>query len=85
LAALPSGSVTFLFTDIAGSTRLWERDPVEMRAAVARHDALLQTAVTAHGGYLYNHVGDAVQAAFPSAAAALAAAVAAQHELAAGP
>src|SRR5688500_448348 len=85
MAALPSSTVTFLFTDIAGSTRLWERDSVAMRAAVTRHDALLRAAVSTHGGVLYKHVGDAVQAAFSSATAALAAAAAAQHELAAGP
>ena len=85
MAALPSGTVTFLFTDIAGSTRLWERDPDQMRAAVVRHDAVLRAAVTAHDGVLYKHVGDAVQAAFPSAMAALAAAVAAQHGLAESP
>ena len=80
---LPSGTVTFLFTDIEGSTRLWERDATAMRAAAARHDALLKDAITAHQGSLYKHIGDAVQAAFPTAADALAAAVAAQRALAA--
>jgi class 3 adenylate cyclase len=45
---LPSGTVTFLFTDIEGSTALWERDPAGMRAAVARHDALLASAIEVH-------------------------------------
>src|SRR3954467_4650593 len=83
MAQLPSGTVTFLFTDIEGSTRLWERDPAAMRAAVARHDALLHDAITAHHGSLYKHIGDAVQAAFSTPAAALAAAVAAQRAIAA--
>jgi predicted ATPase/class 3 adenylate cyclase len=78
---LPSGSVSFLFTDIEGSTRLWERDPAAMRAAVARHDALLGSAIHDHHGSLYKHVGDAVQAAFFTPADALASAVAAQRAL----
>ena len=47
---LPSGTVTFLFTDIEGSTPLWEREPGPMRAALAQHDAILQRAVAAHHG-----------------------------------
>src|SRR5688572_4870890 len=78
---LPSGTVTFLFTDIEGSTRLWERDAAAMRAAVARHDALLRDVIVAHHGSLYKHIGDAVQAAFPAAAEALTAAVKAQRAL----
>ena len=74
MAGLPSGTVTFLFTDIEGSTALWERDPSAMRAAVDRHFALLQDAITAHGGVLFKTVGDAVHAAFGSAAGAVAAA-----------
>jgi class 3 adenylate cyclase len=61
---LPSGTIAFLFTDIEGSTRLWERDPAAMRAAVARHDALLASAIEDNHGSLYKHVGDSVQAAF---------------------
>src|SRR5215208_5517639 len=78
---LPSGTVTFLFTDIEGSTTLWERDREAMTAAVERHLALLDTAIHAHGGTHFKTVGDAVQAAFPAAPAALAAAVAAQLSL----
>src|SRR5215212_12135562 len=70
---LPSGTVTFLFTDIEGSTRLWERDPVAMRTTVARHDAMLSEAVAARGGVLFKHVGDAIQAAFADPIAAVAA------------
>ncbi len=82
---LPTGTVTFLFTDIEGSTALWERDPAAMRRAVDRHFALLREAITAHHGVLFKTVGDAVHAAFASAAAAVAAAVAAQQALLAEP
>ncbi|MCA9879371.1 MAG: adenylate/guanylate cyclase domain-containing protein, partial [Thermomicrobiales bacterium] len=75
----------FLFTDIEGSTRTWEQQRPVMARAVARHDALLAEAVAAHGGVLFKHVGDAVQAAFHSPAAAVAAAGAAQRALAAEP
>jgi class 3 adenylate cyclase len=44
----PSGTVTFLFTDIEGSTDRWERNPAGMRVAVARHDALLASAIEVH-------------------------------------
>jgi predicted ATPase/class 3 adenylate cyclase len=78
---LPFGTVTFLFTDIEGSTALWERDRKAMAAAVDRHLALLRAAIEAHCGVLFKTVGDAVQAAFPVAPDALAAAVAAQQAL----
>jgi predicted ATPase/class 3 adenylate cyclase len=81
---LPSGTVTFLFTDIEGSTALWERDRVAMQAAVARHLRLLRTAIEAHEGVLYKTVGDAVQAAFRTAPAAVAAALDTQRVLLAG-
>ena len=58
---LPSGTVTFLFTDIEGSTALWERDRVAMAAAVAQHMALLDAAIQAHGGIHFKTVGDGVQ------------------------
>ena len=64
---LPRGMVTFLVTDIEGSTALWEADRAAMPAAVARHDALLSEAVSAHDGVLFKHVGDAAQAAFATA------------------
>src|SRR5690349_11336374 len=82
---LPSGTVAFLFTDIEGSTRLWERDQAAMRVAVERHLALLRDAVTMHGGAVFKVVGDAVQAAFPTAAGAVIAAVEAQRALLAEP
>src|SRR3954451_4627225 len=74
----PSGTVTFLFTDIEGSTRRWESDPDEMRSALAVHDEILRMAIGAHGGWLFKHTGDGVCAAFGSARAAVDAAVAAQ-------
>src|SRR5215213_4234422 len=81
MADLPSGTVTFLFTDIEGSTTLWERDQAAMAIAVARHLALLRAASEAHEGVLFKTVGDAVQVAFPTAPYAVAAALDAQRTL----
>src|SRR5262245_5802525 len=78
---LPSGTVTFLFTDIEGSTERWERDRVAMVAAVERHLTLLNAAIQNHGGVLFKTVGDAVQAAFATASAAVASAVEGQQAL----
>ncbi len=78
---LPSGTVTFLFTDIEGSTALWERDRVAMAAAVKRHLALLGATIQDHGGVHFKTVGDAVQVAFPAAPTAVAAALDAQRAL----
>ena len=60
----PSGVVTFLFTDIEGSTRRWEADAEAMRAALAAHDSSIRETVAAHGGWLFKHTGDGVCAAF---------------------
>jgi predicted ATPase len=73
--------VTFLFTDIEGSTRRWESDADAMRSALAAHDEVLRTAIEAHGGWLFKHTGDGVVAAFASPRSAIDAAVAAQREL----
>jgi predicted ATPase/class 3 adenylate cyclase len=81
MPASPTDTVTFLFTDIEGSTRLWEQHPEAMRDALARHDALLRGAIEGHGGSVFKTVGDAFCAAFTSAADALAAAVAAQRNV----
>src|SRR3954469_3412203 len=78
---LPTGTVTFLFTDIEGSTALWERDRAAMRVAVARQLAILHSLIAAHHGVLYKTVGDGPQAAFASAEDAVRAAVAAQRAL----
>jgi predicted ATPase/class 3 adenylate cyclase len=81
MAEFPSGTVTFLFTDIEGSTALWERDRAAMATAVARHIALLDAAIRANGGVHFKTVGDAVQAAFPTAPQAVAAAAEGQRAL----
>src|SRR5262245_4048399 len=80
-AAAPSGVVTFLFTDIEGSTRRWEADAEAMRAALLAHDDVLRTAIEAFEGFLFSHTGDGVVAAFSSPRSAVDAAVAAQREL----
>jgi predicted ATPase len=73
--------MTFLFTDIEGSTRRWESDAEGMRAALAVHDAVLREAIEGHGGFLFKHTGDGVCAAFDSPSSALDAAVGAQRAL----
>ena len=80
-AAAPSGVVTFLFTDVEGSTRRWEADADAMRAALAAHDQVLRRVIEAHGGWLFKHTGDGVCATFASPRSAVDAAVAAQREL----
>src|SRR5215207_10059582 len=81
MPVLPSGTVTFLFTDIEGSTALWERDRAAMREAVDRQLAILHSLITAHHGVLSKTIGDGTQAAFASAEEALRAAVASQRAL----
>jgi LuxR family maltose regulon positive regulatory protein len=80
-ARLPTGTLTFCFTDIEGSTQLWEQHPQAMPTALARHDAILRQAVADHGGVVFKTVGDGVHAVFARAADALAAALAAQRAL----
>ena len=80
--SLAASPVTFLFTDIEGSTKLWEQHPKAMGAALARHDALLRTAITGRRGRVFKTIGDAFCAAFVSAPDALAAALAVQAALA---
>src|SRR5215208_7636841 len=80
---LPSGTVTFFFTDIEGSTALWEQDQAAMATAVERHHTLMRTAIETHHGVLFKRVGDAIQAAFFTAPDAVAAALDAQRSLAA--
>ncbi|HZO88686.1 MAG TPA: adenylate/guanylate cyclase domain-containing protein, partial [Chthonomonadaceae bacterium] len=79
---MDSGTLTFLFTDIEGSTRLWEQHPEAMRSALARHDVLLQEAIEQHSGHVFKTIGDAFCAAFDAAPSALAAALSAQRALA---
>ena len=81
ISDLPSGTVTFLFTDIEGSTRLWETYPGVMKAALARHDALLRTLIEANNGRVIKTTGDGLHAAFASAADGVGAVVATQRAL----
>ncbi|HEY3248127.1 MAG TPA: tetratricopeptide repeat protein [bacterium] len=83
MTSLPTGTVTFLFTDIEGSTRLWEQHPDAMKQALARHDALLREVIAGHGGQIFKTVGDGVYAVFAAAPEALAAARETQQKLAA--
>ena len=80
---LPSGTVTFLFTDIECSLRFWQDHPDQMDVNLARHDAVLRKAIESNRGYVFKTVGDAFCAAFATAAEALRAAVAAQTSLSA--
>jgi predicted ATPase/class 3 adenylate cyclase len=81
MAALPTGTVTFLFTDIEGSTKLWEKSPRGMQVALTRHDAILWETIERHGGFVFKTVGDAFCAVFPTALGALEAALVAQRGL----
>jgi len=79
---LPTGTVTFLFTDIEGSARLWEQDPERMRPALGRHDALARTAIEGHRGSVVKMIGDGVHAAFADPLDALRATLQLQQALA---
>ena len=68
MSSPPTGTVTFLFTDVEGSTKLWERNPEGMSQALSRHDELIRNAVEAHDGFVFKTVGDAFYAAFSTAA-----------------
>src|SRR5215831_5884325 len=81
MADLPSGTVTFLFTDVEGSTRLLERHPETYRTAIGHHHTILGQVVKQNGGAVFETVGDAVYAAFASPRDAVAAALGAQHDL----
>ena len=82
MAELPTGTVTFLFTDLESSTRLWEEQPEAMRAALARHDEILRDAIDGRAGRVVKSTGDGLHAVFGSAEDALAAATAGQVALA---
>ncbi|HET6486353.1 MAG TPA: AAA family ATPase, partial [Spirochaetia bacterium] len=81
MPSLPTGTITFLFTDIEGSTRIWEGHPGEMRADLARHDRLIRDAIEANGGCAFRHQGDSFCAAFATAPGALGGALEAQRAL----
>jgi predicted ATPase/class 3 adenylate cyclase/DNA-binding SARP family transcriptional activator len=78
---LPTGTVTFLFTDLEGSTRLWQEHPDTMGEALARHDAILRDTVESHRGFVVKTTGDGVHAAFADARDAIDAAIAGQCAL----
>jgi predicted ATPase/class 3 adenylate cyclase len=80
---LPAGTVTFLFTDLEGSTRLWEQFPEAMRPALERHDAILRDAVEAHGGVIVKTTGDGLHAVFTTVLSGVEAALTSQRMLAA--
>jgi predicted ATPase/class 3 adenylate cyclase len=78
---LPTGTVTFWFTDLEVSTRLWDQEPDAMSAALARHDAILRDAVSVHGGHVVKGRGDGFHAVFATAEGAVCAAIDAQVAL----
>jgi predicted ATPase/class 3 adenylate cyclase len=80
-AALPDAAPTFLFTDVEGSTRLWEQNPREMQSALARHDVLLRTAIAGADGDVVKTTGDGLMAVFGAPVAAVSAAISAQRAL----
>ena len=85
MSGLPSGTVTLLFTDVEGSTRLWEAERDAMAAALRRHDEILRSAIEQVGGYVFKTAGDSFCAAFSAARTGLDAALAAQQRLAEQP
>ncbi|MCD6054369.1 MAG: adenylate/guanylate cyclase protein [Rubrobacteraceae bacterium] len=81
MTGLPTGTITFLFTDVEGSTKLWERNLEAMSQALSHHDELIRNAVEAHDGFVFKTVGDAFYAAFSTAAEAVEAALDSQKFL----
>ncbi|MDA2980041.1 MAG: NB-ARC domain-containing protein [Actinomycetota bacterium] len=84
-SAAPSGTVTFLFTDIEGSTRLWDLHPTAMSESLSIHDSLLTNQVESHDGYVFSRAGDGWGVAFASPTSALEAALRIQEEIARQP
>ncbi len=82
LTPLPTGAVTFAFSDIEGSTARWERNSVAMQQAVRRHDAILRRAISERGGHAFKTIGDAFCAAFARPDDAVAAMLTVQQRLA---
>ena len=78
----PSGTVTFLLTDLEGSTRMWEQDPDAMKAAMVRHDEILEKAIAANQGYVFSRMGDGMAAAFATAGDAVTSAITIKQALA---
>ena len=82
MAELPTGTVTFLFTDLESSTRLWEEHPEAMKGALTGHDEILRRAVESRGGHVVKTTGDGLHAVFGEATGAIAAVIDAQQALA---
>ena len=82
MAEAPTGTITFLFTDVEGSTRLWQEFPNEMRDALAQHDRLLRHAIESNSGYIFNTGGDSFAVAFSDPLSAMRTALDAQHAFA---
>lgn len=81
VTARPTGRVSFLFTDVEGSTRLWEQDRDAMAASLALHDQIMRAGIASHGGHVFSTAGDAFAAAFQSVDEAVRAAVEIQRGL----
>src|SRR5919201_1919598 len=81
MASLPTGTVTFLFTDIEGSTQLWEKHPEAMKSALARHDLILHEAIESNHGHAIKTTGDGIHGVFEKATDAVNATLAAQRNL----
>lgn len=79
--SLPTGTVTFLFTDIEGSTQLWEKFPAEMNTALAKHDAILKERIESNRGHIIKTTGDGVHAVFLTVIEAIDAVLSVQHDL----
>ncbi|MBE1550492.1 putative ATPase/class 3 adenylate cyclase [Mycobacterium sp. OAS707] len=77
----PSGTVTFLLTDLEGSTRMWEQEPDAMKAAMVRHDEILEKAFAANRGFVFARMGDGMAVAFATAGDAICAAIAIKQAL----
>src|SRR2546430_8861602 len=78
---LPRGTVTFLFTDIEDSTRLWKEVPTEMADGLRAHDTIVRGTIERHGGYVFGTGGDGFCAAFLTAGDAAPAAIEAPEQL----
>jgi len=83
MSTYPNGTVTFLFTDIEGSTKLAQEHPEKWESLRARHHAILKSAMDAHNGYVFQIIGDAFCVAFHTAGEALQAAIQSQNKLSA--
>ena len=81
MCALPTGTITFLFTDIEDSTKLWEQFPEAMKAALAKHDSILKGAIDSNHGQIFKTTGDGVHAVFSTAIDGIITAIASQRQL----